>query len=245
MKTVASNNTGTFLKHLGLAMDRQGCRFTNDVSYMANLNRHRQVVIIDEKKPQTEGAWMAQNATVVGAVLLSKYVTLWYGVTIRAEMNAVRIGHFSSIGDGTSISSLHSMPDSVVDSVNIGKNVRVGSNCVINSCIIDDDVVIGDNCVIREGAKIERGAVVLANSVVLPGRLIPAGQVWGGSPATFVRKLSEQEMVENYAASYKAGAADFSKFSLFPSELQQEGLKEGEVSIEDYAEKHFFDQFKH
>ena len=159
-------------------------------------------------------------------------------------MNAVRIGHFTSVGDGTTITSLHSMPETVVDSVNIGKNVRIGSNCVINSCIIDDDAVVGDNCLVREGAKIERGAVLLANSVVPPGRLIPAGQVWGGSPATFVRDLSEEEQLENYAESYKAGAADFQSSSLFPQEFRSEELKEGEVSIEEYAERHFFEQFK-
>ena len=41
-----------------------------------------------------------------------------------------------------------------------------------------------------QGARIERGAHILAGSVVAPGRLIPAGQVWGGNPVAFVRDLT-------------------------------------------------------
>ena len=63
-------------------------------------------------------------------------------------MNAVRIGHFSSIGDRTTIHSNHSLPHGLAASVNIGKNVQIGSNCNIHSCIIDDDVVVGHNAVI-------------------------------------------------------------------------------------------------
>ena len=41
-----------------------------------------------------------------------------------------------------------------------------------------------------QGTRIERGAHILAGSVVPPGRLIPAGQVWGGNPVAFVRDLT-------------------------------------------------------
>lgn len=129
---------------------------------------------LDLYRPTVEGAWIAQNASVIGEVIVSKYATLWYGVTIKAEKHPVRIGHFSSIGDFTSITSLHSMPHGVTSSVNIGKNVRIGVKCQINSCIIDDDVVIGNHVVIREGAVIERGAQILDNSIVPPGKLIAA-----------------------------------------------------------------------
>jgi carbonic anhydrase/acetyltransferase-like protein (isoleucine patch superfamily) len=40
---------------------------------------------------------------LIGEVIVSKYATVWYNVVIRAELNPVRIGHFSSIGDCTTI----------------------------------------------------------------------------------------------------------------------------------------------
>ncbi len=88
---------------------------------------------------------------------MSKWATIWYNVTIRAEQNPVRIGHFSTIGDGTSINTAWSLPHGITASVNIGKNVTIEEKCSIHSCIIDDDVVVGANSVINVGARLERG----------------------------------------------------------------------------------------
>ena len=190
-------------------MDRFGSRMQNDIAYRAELSRHRQVMPLYDQIPQTKDAWVAPNATIVGNVFLSKYATIWYGATLRGEMNAIRIGHFSSIGDGCSINTFHALPHGMSASVNIGKNVTVESNCNIHSCIIDDDCVIGHNSIIEQGARLERGCHILPNSIVRAGSLIPAGQVWGGKPVTFVRELSEKELLENYSKSYTQGAPHF------------------------------------
>lgn len=173
-----------------LELDRIGSTYSQDIAYLNESSRHRQCMPIYDFIPKVTDAWVAPNASLIGEVLVSKWATIWYNVTIRAELNAVRIGHFTSIGDGTSIYSSHALPHGLSSSVNIGKNVTVGAGCSINSCIIDDDCVIGAGSVIGAGARIERGAVLLPNSVVPVARLIPAGQVWGGNPCTYVRDLS-------------------------------------------------------
>ena len=124
-------------------MDRFGSRLNNDIAYRSLNSRHRQVLPLYDSIPEITDAWVAPNATLVGNVFLSKYVTIWYGVTIRGEINPVRIGNFSSIGDGSTIHTHHSLPHGMSCSVNIGKNVTIRSNCNIHSCIIDDDCVIG------------------------------------------------------------------------------------------------------
>lgn len=196
--------------------------------------------------PQVTDAWVAPNATLVGDVIVSKWATIWYNVTIRAEMNVVRIGHFSSVGDGTNIYSTHALPHGLSSSVNIGKNVTIEAGCSIHSCIIDDDCVIGAGSVVGPGARIERGAVLLPNTMVPPGRLIPSGQVWGGNTATFVRDLSEKEMNENYMASYSHGAAEggADAFSLYPRDFEQDSIPAGQDSMSDYAEKNYFSNMK-
>ena len=156
-------------------MDRFGSRLSNDVAYQADLSRHRQVLPLYDSVPCTKDAWVAPNATLVGQVSLSKYSTVWYGVTIRAELNPVRIGHFTSIGDGSTIHTNHSLNAGIAASCNIGKNVSIGADCNIHSCIIDDDVVVGHNTIIQQGARLERGCQILPNSVVKAGALIPAG----------------------------------------------------------------------
>ena len=96
---------------------------SNDIAYLQETSRHRQTMPLYEAVPQTESAWVAPNASLIGDVHLSKWSTVWYNVTIRGEMNAVRVGHFSSIGDATTISTNHALPHGICSSVNIGKNV--------------------------------------------------------------------------------------------------------------------------
>ena len=174
-------NMGRLMKEAGLGLDRMGSGFTGDVAYMQDTSRHRQQMPLYDAIPVVNDAWVAPNASLIGDVIISKWATIWYNVSIRGEMNAVRVGNFSTIGDGTCIYTCHALPHGIPASVNIGKNVTIESGCSIHSSIIDDDVVIGENCVIGAGARIERGAQLLAHSVVPPGRLIPAGQLWGGN----------------------------------------------------------------
>ena len=207
-------------------MDRKGCQLTNDVSYLTQSSRHRQLMPIYDSIPVVQDAWVAPNATLVGDVIVSKWATVWYSVTIRADINAVRIGNFSTIGDGTTINSSHALPHGLTASVNIGKNVTIEQGCSIHSSIIDDDVVIGAGSVVGQGARIERGAVVLPNSVVPPGRLVPGGQVWGGNPIVYVKDLTESEITDNYTQSYSKGAAEGAadSFSLYPRGFEQGDL---------------------
>ena len=156
-------------------MDRFGSRLSYDVAYEADLSRHRQLLPLYDCVPSVKNAWVAPNATLVGSVMLSKFATIWYGCVIRAELNPVRIGNFSSIGDRCTIHTNHSLPHGMVSSCNIGKNVTVEANCSLHSCLIDDDCVVGHNTVIQQGARLERGCTILPNSVVKAGSLIPAG----------------------------------------------------------------------
>lgn len=56
----------------------------------------------------------------------------------------------------------------------------------------------------------------MPDSVIPPGRLIPAGQLWGGSPVCYERDLTEQEILNNYAMSYVYGASEFNNDLLWP-----------------------------
>lgn len=156
----------------------------------------------------------------------------------------MRIGHFTSVGDGCTINTNHSLPHSICSSVNIGKNVTIEADCNIHSCIIDDDCVIGAGSVIQQGARLERGCQILPNSIVKAGSLIPAGQVWGGAPhAVYVRDLSESEQMDNYAKSYANGASDFSSSatsSIWPGQFDDTPVDAGEQTMKAYNEEHYF-----
>lgn len=43
---------------------------------------------------------------------------------------------------------------------------------------------------------VEEGAALAPKSVLPPARRVPAGELWGGNPAQFIRKLEEEEQIE-------------------------------------------------
>ena len=183
-------------------MDRFGSRLSDDVAYTQTLSRHRNLMALDEVKPSVDYSYVAPNATLAGEVHLNPYSSVWYNATLRAEYSPIRVGSYSSIGDGSVLYSHCAVPLGVPSSVNVGKHVTIQNNCTIFSCIIDDEVFIGANSIIGEGCKVEKGAVIAPNTLVPPGRLIPSRQLWAGNPAKFVRDLTEEEVYSYYVQTF-------------------------------------------
>ena len=235
-------NYGNFLKELGLQFDRKGSSLAYNIAPSQQLSRHQTIHPLYEHKPDVRNAWIAPNAHLLGRVVVSPWATIWYNAVLRAELNTIRIGHFSSIGDATVINSSISTPINIPPSVNIGKNVIIGDNCTINSSIIDDEAKIGNRTYIGEGCVIERGAEVEANSVIPPGSLIPAGQLWGGNSVKYIRDLTEDEKWNNYNESYtqtvQTGESDGAAWpSSYIEDLPEQ---EGAETIEEYTERNYF-----
>ena len=78
----------------------------------------------------------------------------------------------------------------------IGDYVTIGQGCVLRACTVEDHSVVGDGCIIQEGALVDRNAMLEAGSLLPSGARVPSGEVYGGSPASFVRKLSKEEITE-------------------------------------------------
>jgi len=57
---------------------------------------------------------------------------------------------------------------------------------------------------VMDGAVVESGAMVAAGALVTPGKVVKKGELWSGSPAKFLRELTEKELAffpvsaENY-----------------------------------------------
>lgn len=101
-------------------------------------------------------------------------------VAITCASN-VEIGNDVLIGSGTRIydTDFHSV------NWNIRKNERGGVKCA--PIKIEDDVFIGAGCIVLKGVTIGKGSVIGAGSVVT--KMVPAGQVWAGNPARYIRDV--------------------------------------------------------
>lgn len=95
----------------------------------------------------------------------------------------ITIGNNVKIGGGTCVytSDFHSL-DADIRRTGEDQKHRKAAPVVIN-----DDVFIGARCFILKGVTIGEKSIVGAGSVVT--KSIPAGEIWAGNPAKFIRKI--------------------------------------------------------
>lgn len=168
-------------------------------------NRQRQIVNLGNRVPTlAPDTWIAPNAVVVGDVDLYEKASVWYGAVLRGDLNNIKVGAFSTIGDRSVVHSARSSPTGLSAVTNIGRNVTIGQGCLLRSTIIEDEVIVGDRCILLEGSLVEKNAVLAPGSVVPPARRIPSGELWAGSPAKFVRKLTKDEKADITAVAQSA-----------------------------------------
>ncbi len=132
-------------------------------------------------------AFVAQNATLVGAVTLAAASSVFYGSVLRGDTDSISIGEGSNVQDNV---SMHT--DAGIRLV-VGSGVSIGHGAVVHGCVIEDDCLIGMGATILNRAVIGAGSLVAAGAVVLEDTVIPPGSLVAGVPAKVRRELSEAE----------------------------------------------------
>ena len=160
------------------------------------------------KKPfVTNDTFIAPTASVIGDVTNWDQSSVWYKAVVRADAgHSITIGFSSSIGEGSVVGTLPASGKLETDfpaDTHVGHYVTVGAGCVLKSCRIDDLVIIGDKCTILEGSLVENHVILEPGTVVLPYQHIPAGQKWGGNPATYIADLELADKEHIKAAAEK------------------------------------------
>lgn len=133
-------------------------------------------------------AFVAPDATLVGQVSIGPESSVWYKCVLRGDEEPIRIGARTNIQDGTVIHVAGGY-----FATEIGDDVSVGHMALIHACALRSGAFVGMRAVVMDGAVVEGGAVVAAGALVPPGKHIPAGQLWAGTPARFVRELTEKD----------------------------------------------------
>jgi carbonic anhydrase/acetyltransferase-like protein (isoleucine patch superfamily) len=133
-------------------------------------------------------AFVASNATVIGAVTLAPQSSVFYGSVLRADRDSITLGERSNLQDNVTV---HCDPGSPVV---IGAGVSVGHAAVIHGCTIEDDCLIGMSATVLNRAVIGRESLVAAGSVVLEGTIIPPRSLVAGVPAKVRRQLTDDEV---------------------------------------------------
>lgn len=142
--------------------------------------------------------WIADNAIVVGSVVLEHGASIWFNCVVRADNDIVTIGENSQLQDGCVVHVDPGHP------LMLGKNVSVGHMAMLHGCTVGDGSLIGIKSVILNDAVIGKNCLIGANSLIAEGKTIPDGSLVMGSPGRVVRQLTKAEIVciHRTAANY-------------------------------------------
>lgn len=172
---------------------------------------------LGKRKPIIEGAhFIADNASIIGSVILKENASIWFNCTIRGDNDVITIGENSNVQDGA---VLHTDPGY---KLTLGKGVTVGHNAMVHGCEVGDFTLIGINAVVLNGAKIGQYCLIGANTFIPEGMVIPDGSMVVGSPAVIKKTLSEQQkkLLELGAYHYVQNSQKFQK-ELIPLSVEQ------------------------
>jgi carbonic anhydrase/acetyltransferase-like protein (isoleucine patch superfamily) len=142
-----------------------------------------------------QAEWIASNATIIGDVTVGKFSSFFHRVMIRGDNCKVTIGQKTIIQDNTLLST--SDHTDKTSQIIIGDKVNIGVNCNIDACRIDDCAVISNGATIHKNCHIQAGSMVAAGAVLRANTVVPSGQIYAGNPATYLRDLKPEEIVNN------------------------------------------------
>ncbi len=134
-----------------------------------------------------QNCFLAENATVVGEVVMGDNCTVWFNAVVRGDVHSITIGNNTNIQDGAVIHCTYQKAKTV-----IGDNVSIAHNAIVHGCKIGDKVLIGMGAIIMDDAVIGSGSVIAAGAVVLPKTEVEPGSIYAGMPAKYIKDVGEE-----------------------------------------------------
>jgi carbonic anhydrase/acetyltransferase-like protein (isoleucine patch superfamily) len=118
-----------------------------------------------------EDAYVHPDATVIGAVTLGPFASVWPQAVLRGDSSTITVGERSNIQDGSVLHTAPSTPTVIGDRCVIGHNVHIEGATVGEGCLIASGSVVLNATVIEPGGVVGAGAVVSYRGHVRRGEL--------------------------------------------------------------------------
>lgn len=157
-----------------------------------------------------EECFIADNATVIGSVILYEQASVWYNAVIRGDSDIITIGERTNIQDAAVLHTDPGIP------MTLGSNVSVGHMAMLHGCTVGDGSLIGIGAIVLNRAVIGKGCLIGAGALIPEGKTFPDGVLVVGSPGKIVRELKPEE---------KAGLLENADIYVRRSKLYREKLE--------------------
>ena len=141
-------------------------------------------------------AFVAPGARLIGDIEIGPDASVWYNCVLRGDMNRIRIGARSNVQDGSVIHVDPPRPGGPETGYPclIGEDVLIGHLAMVHGCTLHDRAFVGLGAIVMDGCEIEGDAMLAAGAMLTQGKRIPAGQLWAGRPARYLRDLGEADL---------------------------------------------------
>ena len=144
--------------------------------------------------------FFAENATLIGDVILGDEVSVWYHAVVRGDVNSIRIGNKVNIQDGVVIHATYETA-----ATHIGNNVSIGHNAIVHGCTLHDNVLVGMGSIVMDHCEIGSNSIIAAGAVVTQNTIVPPGSIYAGVPARKIKDIDpdlQQNEIERIAKNY-------------------------------------------
>ncbi len=142
------------------------------------------IYVLGEHRPQIHAdTWVAPDANLIGKVVLEEGASVWFGVTIRADHEEIRIGRGSNVQENVVMHIDAGYP------LTIGENCTIGHKVMLHGCTIGENSLIGMGATILNGAKIGKNCLIGAGALITESKEIPDNSLVMGAPGKVVREV--------------------------------------------------------
>ena len=151
-----------------------------------------------------EEVFLADNATLIGQVMIERESSIWYNAVLRGDVDAIHILASEPILQDAVIAhcTTHRCPTT------IGDEVTIGHAAILHGCTIEDQVLIGMGAKILDEAIVPKHCIVAAGAIVLERQVLLSGFLYAGIPARKIKPLalSQIEAIQQNAHHYVENA---------------------------------------
>lgn len=130
--------------------------------------------------------WVAPDANLVGQVVLEEGASVWFGTTIRADHEEIRVGKGSNVQENCVFHIDAGYP------LTVGENCTIGHKVMLHGCTIGDNSLIGMGATVLNGATIGKNCLIGAGALITENKVIPDGSLVMGVPGKVVRELDAE-----------------------------------------------------
>ena len=139
----------------------------------------------DDAPQIAQDTWVAPDANLIGKVVLESAASVWFGSTIRADHEEIRIGEGSNVQENCVMHIDAGYP------LTVGKGCTIGHKVMLHGCTIGDNTLIGMGATVLNGATIGKNCLIGAGALITEGKDIPDGSLVMGVPGKVVRQLDD------------------------------------------------------